>query len=209
MSDPDLRLARKACRGDRRALGRLYERHKSRLLGYLVRMLGRRQLAEDVFQEVWVKVLQNIDRYSPESGASFRSWLFRVAANAAVDRIRYESRREGARRTSPDEGHDPDDVELLVSTAPGPEREAGGRHAAEVLAAMLRRLPDRQRAAVLLRHQQGMSYPEIAAVLAVPQGTAKTLVHRGVLALRDALSRSLGNASPETGPEKDTHGEMP
>jgi RNA polymerase sigma-70 factor (ECF subfamily) len=56
----------------------------------------------------------------------------------------------------------------------------------------LARLTDRQRAAVLLRHQQGMSYPEIAAALGVPQGTAKTLVHRGVMMLRDILEAGQG-----------------
>ena len=58
MTDTDLKLARKARRGDRQALETLYDRHKGKLLGYLFKMLGNRQAAEDVFQDVWIKVLQ-------------------------------------------------------------------------------------------------------------------------------------------------------
>jgi len=188
MSDPDLRLARKAGRGDRRALARLYEAHKRRLMGYLVRILGRPQLAEDVFQEVWIKVLQGIQGYSPRRGGTFRAWLYRVAWNAAVDRLRYEARRpaHGAAR---EEGEDVlREADRLPSPLPGPERQAAGKQMAAALGLALGSLTDGQRAAVLLRHQQGMSYPEIAAAMGVPQGTAKTLVHRGVLALRGILT---------------------
>ena len=187
MSDPDQRLARKASRGDRRALGRLYDRHRCRLLGFLVRSLGRRDLAEEVFQDVWVKVMHGIGRYDPDQGAGFRAWLYRVAANAAVDRVRYEARRRALQPPATEEGEPAGDADRFPSTQPGPERLAGSRALAASLDAGLRTLSERQRSAVLLRHQQGMSYPEIAAALAVPQGTAKTLVHRGVLRLREEL----------------------
>lgn len=197
MTDPDLRLARKAGRGDRRALARLYEAYKGRLLGYLVRILGSRQLAEDVFQEVWIKVLQGIEGYRPQAGSSFRAWLYRVAANAAVDRLRYESRRPSAGPGSAEGEDDLQDADRLPSHLPGPERQAAAQQARESLDRALGRLNERQRAAILLRHQQGMSYPEIAAALGVPQGTAKTLVHRGVLALRSMLLAREGGLSGE------------
>jgi len=187
MNDPDLRLARRAGRGDRRALARLYEAHKRRLMGYLVRTMGNRQLAEDVFQEAWIKVLQGIGGYRPQAGSSFRAWLYRVAGNAASDRLRYEARRPAGGPGPADDADDPRGPDRLPSPLPGPERQAAGRQRAEAFREALGGLSDRQRAAVLLRHQQGMSYPEIAAALGVPQGTAKTLVHRGVLALRGIL----------------------
>ena len=188
MTDPDLRLARRAGRGDRRALARLYETHKQRLLGYLVRILGTQPLAEDVFQEVWIKVLQGIEGYRPQKGSSFRAWLYRVAGNAAVDRLRYEARRPTAGSARVDGAEDLQEADRLPSPLPGPERQAAGKQMAAALGQALGSLTDRQRAAVLLRHQQGMSYPEVAAALGVPQGTAKTLVHRGVLALRGILA---------------------
>jgi RNA polymerase sigma-70 factor (ECF subfamily) len=191
MSDPDQRLARKAGRGDRRALGRLYDRHRCRLLGFLVKSLGRRDLAEDVFQDVWIKVMNSIGAYSPDQGAGFRAWLYRVAANAAVDRLRYEALRRTAQPSATGGQNLPLDADRLPSTRPGPERLAASRALAASLDAGMRRLSHRQRCAVLLRHQQGMSYPEIAAALAVPQGTAKTLVHRGLLRLREELGHLL------------------
>jgi RNA polymerase sigma-70 factor (ECF subfamily) len=83
------------------------------------------------------------------------------------------------------------DADRFPSPLPDPERQAGSRALAASIDAGLRRLSERQRSAVLLRHQQGMSYPEIATALAVPQGTAKTLVHRGVLRLREELEHLL------------------
>jgi RNA polymerase sigma-70 factor (ECF subfamily) len=187
MSDPDRTLARKASRGDRRAVADLYERYRARLFGYLTRSLGNPALAEDVFQEVWIKVMQKIGTYRP-SGGTFRAWLFRVAANAAVDRLRREAVRAGPELDAPATEGDERRVDHVVSAEPGPERSGTGRLFARDLGLALESLSDRQKSAVLLRHQQGLSYPEIARALAVREGTAKTLVHRGILRLREKLS---------------------
>jgi RNA polymerase sigma-70 factor (ECF subfamily) len=188
MSDTDLRLARKARRGDRQALEALYERHGDKLLGYLHKMLGNRQAAEDVFHDVWIKVMQALPKYQPTAG-SFRPWLFRVAANAAVDRLRKDKRRAGPELDAPagDESSERV-VDRVAGHAPSPESEGIGSEIARDLELALVRLPERQRNAVLLRHQQGMSYREISSTLRVPEGTAKTLVHRGAQALREQLS---------------------
>lgn len=186
MTDPDRRLAARAAGGDRRALELLYERYGSRLLGYLVRILGRRALAEDVSQEVWIKVLQKVETYRPRPG-SFRSWLFRIASNAAVDRIRRESLRSGPELDAPADRDGQRAIDLQPSPLPGPDRRGMGHLLGRAMDRALRDLPERQATAVLLRHQQGLSYSEIATTLGVPEGTAKTLVHRAVLALRGAL----------------------
>ena len=176
MTDTDLKLARMARRGDRRALEALYDRHKGRLLGYCDKMLGNRATSEDVFQDVWIKVMQALPRYRPTRG-SFRPWLYRIAANAAVDRMRRDRLRGGPEL----------DADQLPLDAPNPESEGIGREIARDLDAALAELPERQRSAVLLRHQLGMSYDEISTTLNVPEGTAKTLVHRGARALREKL----------------------
>ena len=187
MTDTDLKLARRARRGDRRALEALYERHRGPLLGYCDKMLPHRAAAEDVFQDVWIKVMQKIGTYRPGT-ASFRAWLFRVAANAAVDRLRREAVRAGPELDAP--AHDGDErrVDRVASPEPGPDQAGIGRVFARDLTTALDGLSPRQKAAVLLRHQQGLSYPEIARAMAVREGTAKTLVHRGVLRLRAELS---------------------
>ncbi|HXV75925.1 MAG TPA: RNA polymerase sigma factor [Candidatus Polarisedimenticolaceae bacterium] len=187
MSDPDRALARKAGRGDRDALLTLYERHKGRLFGYLRRALRDRTLAEDVFQEVWIKVMQGIELYRP-SRATFRAWLFRIAANAAVDRVRREAVRAADPLDAPLETGEGRVVDRVASPRVAPDREGEGHLFGEALDRALGKLREGQRQAVLLRHQQGLSYPEIAVALGVREGTAKTMVHRGVMRLRDELA---------------------
>lgn len=189
MTDPDRALARKARRGDRQALVELYGRHRSRLLGFLIGQLRERDAAEEVFQEVWLKVLAGIEQYRTSRGP-FRAWLFRVAANAAVDRMRRDAVRAGPELDAPaGDGEESERVvDGLASPEPSPERAGGSALLARELAAGLAELGERQHTAVLLRHQQGFAYRELARVLDVPEGTAKTLVHRGVLALRERLS---------------------
>lgn len=186
MTDPDRRLVTRAANGDRRALEGLYSRYGSRLLGFLVRRLGRRALAEDVSQEVWIKVLRHISTYRHGSG-SFRAWLFRVAANSAVDRMRRESLRAGTELDAPATSDGAPAIDGTPSPLPDPERRGMGELLGRAMGRALHKLPRRQAEAVLLRHQQGLSYAELAATLDVPEGTAKTLVHRAVLALREEL----------------------
>ena len=82
MGDPDQSLAGRASSGDREALTALYRQHRGPLLGFLTRTLGEKPLAEDVFQEVWMKVITGIRRFDNSRG-TFRAWLFRIGANAA------------------------------------------------------------------------------------------------------------------------------
>jgi RNA polymerase sigma-70 factor (ECF subfamily) len=190
MSDPDLRLVRRARRGDRRALASLYQRYRSRLFGFLARSVRDQALAEDLYQEVWMKVIGAIEGFRSEKG-SFRAWIFRIAANAAVDERRRAALRRGPELDAPlpsDEGRV---VDRIPSGDPGPERRSMIAIETRALDGALARLSDEQRCAVLLRHQQGLSYAELARALAVPEGTAKSLVHRGLKALR----RTLGEAS--------------
>jgi RNA polymerase sigma-70 factor (ECF subfamily) len=187
MDDLDRSLARKARSGNRRALASLYERYRSRVFGYLVKEMRDRGTAEDVFQEVWMKVMQGIGSYDAARGP-FRAWLFRVAANAAVDRQRRDAVRLGDELDAPVENGEGRRVDLLPSDGPDPERLSASHEAGVALGRRLGKLEARQRTAVLLRHQQGLAYAEIAHAMAIPEGTAKTLVHRGVAALRRAMS---------------------
>lgn len=187
MSDPDRKLARKAGRGDRQALTELYDRYRSRIYGYLRRALRDPATAEDVFQEVWIKVMNGIDRYEPRR-STFRAWLFRVAANAAVDRVRRDAVRATDELDAPLAGSTERRIDRVPTADVPPDRQGDGHLFLDDLTAALGGLNARQRDAILLRHQQGLTYPEIAAALGVREGTAKTLVHRGIEKLRRRLA---------------------
>jgi RNA polymerase sigma-70 factor (ECF subfamily) len=188
MDDLDRSLARKARRGNRRALGALYERYRNRVFGYLTREMRDRETAEDVFQEAWMKVMQGIERYDASRGP-FRAWLFRIAANAAVDRRRRDAVRAGDELDAPVGDGDGRWADRLAADEPDPERLGTIHEATRRLNRCLGRLDTRQRTAVLLRHQQGLTYAEISRAMAIPEGTAKTLVHRAVHTLRRAMGR--------------------
>lgn len=180
--DPDRELAFRARRGDRDALGALYEKHKGRLLGFLHRLVGPGGLAEDVFQEVWIKVMNSVRQYDPHRGP-FHAWLYRVASNAAVDRMRSESSHgRWLEEETTSEGKSI--LDTTPAAGPDPERHLAGLEAERRVHRMLATIDPRQRCAILLRHQLGFSYAEVASIVGVAEGTAKTLVHRGILALR-------------------------
>jgi len=186
MTDPDRKLAGRARRGDRQALALLYERYRGRLFGFLVKLLGDRTLAEDVYQEVWIKVLQGITTYDPQGG-KFRGWLFRVAANAAVDRMRRRDPLSGVELDAPVGNEGETRIARLPSELPGPDRLGDSEALGRALERAMGKLNEQQRTAVLLRHQQGLSYPELARAMGIPEGTAKTMVHRSVERLRRSL----------------------
>ena len=185
--DKDRELALRARRGDRDALAALYESHKGRLLGFLQRMVGSGGLAEDVFQDVWMKVMSAMHQYKPNRGP-FHAWLYRVASNAAVDRLRSEAAR-GRWLLDETTSEGKSILDGVPSAGPDPERRLAGLETERNLERVLAGIGSRQRSAILLRHQLGFTYTEISSILGVAEGTAKTLVHRGILAVRQQLER--------------------
>jgi len=185
MTDPDRKLAKQAARGDSSAVAALYERNRGRVFGFLVRVCGR-QAAEDVFQEVWIRVMRKVGAFDPRRG-TFRAWVLVIAMHAAIDRMR----RGGVRAAEPldvPQGEDgPPRMERVESREPSAERGAMSAELGDALERALDRLAPARRAAVLLRHHAGMSYGEIADALGVAEGTAKSMVHRGVIELRDRM----------------------
>jgi RNA polymerase sigma-70 factor, ECF subfamily len=183
MIEPDRALAEEARRGDRPALAALYERHKAGLLGFLIHLMRNRDAAEDVFQEVWIKVMRQVATYDPDRGP-FRTWLFRIGANAAIDQLRREKR--WARRTEGGEAAETR-IARTPSTARAPDATCELSTEVELVRRAMAGLSVNERAAICMRHLAGLGYREIAVAIGVPEGTAKTLVHRGILALRETL----------------------
>lgn len=170
--------------GDGRALRTLVERWAPRVEVFAVRALGRRDDAQDIVQETFVRVHQAASRY--RGGGRFAPWLFRIAGNL----VRQELRRRRIRGWFGG-GTETDDAAVLASL-PAPAYfdadsalQSADRRA--LLARALARLPERQRLAVLLHYFQDLSVRDVAAALHVSEHAAESLLARGMSALRNAL----------------------
>jgi RNA polymerase sigma-70 factor, ECF subfamily len=184
--DDDDELMLRYARGDMRAFETLYQRHRGALYRYLARQTRNTETANDLFQEVWSKVIVSRDRYEPR--AQFRTFLYRIAQNCFIDYCRRSSVRNES--TGGEDGWE--------SMLPGSEQdrpdiraEQGqtmGRYRAAVSA-----LPAEQRDVFLL-YESGLSLEEIATVSAVGPETAKSRLRYAVSKLRAALAPATGAA---------------
>ncbi len=168
--------------GDVAAFETLYRRHKDPLFRYLLRMCRQRAAAEDIFQDVWGKIIKSRNSYRPT--AKFTTFLYHVAHNCFIDHIRRNKRHTDTADIDPDSQPDGADCpETLV------EKSLARRRLDEAL----RSLPDEQRDVFLLYEEAGLSLDEISMVTDCKRETAKSRLRYAVQKLRSALDES-----PET-----------
>lgn len=174
-SDPDVPLLVRVGRGDAAACTLLVERHLPRTFGLARRMLGQDADAEDVVQETFLRVWQHAAGWKP-GGARFETWLYRVTLNLCYDRLR--RRREVT----------VDEVPEVADGAPSVIEAHAEREMAEAVEAAMNQLPERQRAALVLCHYQGLSNAEAAALLEVTVEALESLLARGRRTLKTLLA---------------------
>jgi len=174
--DQERELLERARAGDREALDALIRLHLDDVYRLAYRLLGNRERAEDATQDTFVNVLQALPRFRGES--SFRTWLLRIAANAA----RSHGRRWGRRRET-----ELNESELGLADQPDAVRNLEQREAARRVEEALTQLPPKQRLAVAMRIQQGLSYREIAELGGGSEGAARVNYHLGIKRLRELL----------------------
>lgn len=165
-------------KGDREAARHLAERLAPRVLAYAQRVLGDRAEAEDIAQEAMLRLWKIAPDWRPGE-AMVTTWLYRVATNLATDRLRYRNRRRAAPL---------DDAPDLADTGPGVVQAMIEADRMQALQQALDHLPERQRQAVVLRHIEGLSNPEIAEILGLGVEAVESLTARGKRALAAALS---------------------
>ena len=187
----DEALLQRARSGDREAFGDLVTRYQDELYTMALRMTGSPADAADIVQETFTRAYI---RVADLRGVTVRSWLFRVAVNAAHDIFRLQKRRP----TSALEDREGNIVELPDPTL-GPEHGALRREEAEAIRAALLRLPDDYRQVVVMRDVNDLSYDEIATALSIPVGTVKSRINRGRLLMSNALRATSLFAVPAQG----------
>jgi len=188
--DPDLALVSRWQAGDGAAFGVLVRRHERRVFRLLFRMLGSREEAEDAAQETFLNLHRSGHRFRGD--AQFSTFVYRVAANAALNRRRTLGRsRARAQALSQVQQAGAG----LPAAPPDPERAvAAAEDRARVQEALLQVAP-RLRLPLVLYDIEGLAYPEIARLLEIPEGTVKSRIHRA----RELLREALGDRRPEEG----------
>jgi RNA polymerase sigma-70 factor, ECF subfamily len=174
--------------GDREAFRILVERHSHNVFRLAYRMTGNRHDAEEVVQEAFLRAYQKLSQFAER--ANFGTWVYRIAANYAIDRMR-QRRSEDAQREHPgrdaDEGIELDRMSIIPDAAPSPERLAQSGELAEHLRRAMNTLTPAERTAFVMRHWGGSGIDEIAVALASSTSAAKNTVFRSVQKLRQAL----------------------
>lgn len=172
----------------------IFERYKSLVFNLTMRILGDREEAMDVSQEVFFAVYRKIHRFRGES--SLKTWIYRIAINRASNRCRWWNRLRRRGTVSLDEHLSKDDSrtfsESLESAANTPEEAFLIAEKRLEIERTLRRLPIQQRVVVVMRDVEGMSYEEIAELLHVSLGTVKSRIARGREELKRRLNGTLG-----------------
>jgi RNA polymerase sigma-70 factor, ECF subfamily len=185
----DQEIVARASHGSEAAYRELIGRYQRPVFSLIYRLVRDRELAEDLAQETFIKVLNAIDRYRPEF--KFSSWIFKIAHNTALDQLRkkeldtlslqgspHATSAEAAEASAP----------RVASTEENPEEYTASREIGEHLERAIGTLRPEYRTAIVLWHVEGRPYEEIAEVMDVPLGTVKTFIHRARKELREQLA---------------------
>lgn len=176
-------LVKRCVQGDEDAWETIVRAYAGRIFGLSYRFTGRREEAEDLTQDIFIRIYQSLGSFHAETG-SFSSWALKLSRNLIIDRYR-RSRRFQQCGGSPEI----EAMNLEDQVRPGPQRNFEQVEASRVLGQALRALSPENKEAIILRDLQGMGYQEMAQVLGVPEGTVKSRINRGRLALARTLSR--------------------
>ncbi|HVG26580.1 MAG TPA: sigma-70 family RNA polymerase sigma factor [Acidobacteriaceae bacterium] len=175
-------IARGLKQQDPELLDQLIETYQHRLMRYLMFLTNRREVAEDLFQEVWIRVLRRGSQYNGK--ARFDTWIFTIARNLVIDLSRkrtmasLDEMREGGEDERPFE---------IAEDGPSPLEQFQGRENAEELATVMMTLEPSYREVLTLRFHEEMSLEEIASMTRAPLSTVKSRLYRGLAALKPRL----------------------
>lgn len=191
--EDDPKLVQRCLAGENSAWEDLLKLHTRKIFNLCYRFTGRPSEAEDLTQEIFIKIFQTLRSYDVAQG-TFATWLSRVARNHLVDHYRRTKKDRITSSLDEEEGA----IERTPSLTAGPGAQVESRERKELLQVGLDKLSPDLREAVILRDLNDLDYDEIARVLGVPQGTVKSRINRGRLELARVLKRMEGMRGPAT-----------
>jgi RNA polymerase sigma-70 factor (ECF subfamily) len=180
----NLAIAKGLKRNDPELLDRLIETYQHRLLRYLLFLTGKREVAEDLFQETWMRVLLRGAQYNGK--ARFDTWLFTIARNLVIDLSR--KRQMASLDEMSEAGEDERPFEVAID-GPSPFEQFASREDRAEVAAVLLKLEPNYREVLMLRFHEEMSLEEIASVTRAPLSTVKSRLYRGLAALKPEVEQ--------------------
>ena len=186
MMNSDKSLIEAHCKGDQKAFGEIVNRYGDSVLGYLIKMTGDKEHAEDLFQETFKRVHEKSHTFK---GSEFKSWLFKIATNVTYDGFRKKHREEAKGLKV---NYSNEDGEDLISTTAAdnsfnPSVATVKAEQVEQVRQAVESLPDKQKAALVLTYYQQLSYREVALALDCSIGTVKTQMYRALKTLAHKL----------------------
>jgi RNA polymerase sigma-70 factor (ECF subfamily) len=191
--DSDAIAVERTLAGDRDAFRVLVERHSPNVFRLAYRMTGNQYDAEEVVQEAFLRAYQKLSQFAAR--ANFGTWVYRIAANYAIDRMRQRKSEDANREPAPranDDGIEVDAMSFVPDGAPNPERLAQSDQLAEHMRRALQQLTPAERTAFVMRHWGGSGIEEIAEALKSSSSAAKNTIFRSVQKLRRALEPFVG-----------------
>ncbi len=175
------KLVERCLQGDDAAWEAILNAYGRRVFNLSYRYTGRRDEAEDLTQEIFIRVYQNLKSYRSDAG-TFQNWVLRVGRNLIIDHYRQSRRFQQAAGTE-----EMETMNLKDDKVPNPQRAAEQVEASRFLRDGLSALPPELKEAIILRDLEGMAYQEIAELLSIPEGTVKSRINRGRLELAKLL----------------------
>ena len=179
----DEKLVERCLQGNDAAWETIVNSFGRRVYNLSYRYTGRKEEAEDLTQEIFIRVYQNLKSYRPDAG-TFQNWVLKVGRNLIIDHYRQTRRFQQAAGTE-----EMETMNLRDNKLPNPHRAAEQLEASRFLQDGLQALSPELKEAIILRDLEGMAYQEIAELLSIPEGTVKSRINRGRLELAKLLTK--------------------
>lgn len=183
------RLVQRLKKRDPRAFERLMEQFQKPVFNLIYRMLGRREEAEDLAQEVFITIFKKIDTFRGDSSLS--TWVYRIATNHCKNRKKYLGRRKGDQPVAVDiveTAYKGPETMRTAAVVERPDELAEGYQAERLIQKCMAELDEEQRLILVLRDIQNVSYDDISTITGLPLGTVKSRLHRARMSLKDKVA---------------------